>query len=101
MLTWKPSSSWARGTTRSAPAFSSSFFISASSVGDTGFGAAATDRSTKTFAARSRAAARDAWLCWLRCARPKEPSALPGALRKDRGRFAFNSLEKASAASGL
>ena len=55
---WKPSSSLARGTTRPAPAVSNSFFISASSAGDTGFGAAATDRSTKTLVARSRAAAR-------------------------------------------
>ena len=50
---WKPSSSLARGTTKSAPALSSSFFMAATSSAVTGFGAAATDRSTKTLAARS------------------------------------------------
>ena len=62
---WKPSSSLARGTTKSLPACSNSCFIAATSSAVTGFGAAATDRSTKTLAARSRAAAREAWLCFL------------------------------------
>ena len=37
--------------------------MAATSSAVTGFGAAATDRSTNIFEARSRAAFRDAWLC--------------------------------------